>query len=192
MDRCKGRRTAVARFYRDHRELLRAVTVSVAVGFFFLLCFLGALMEGVRTAEVTGPLAWIAFAAALMFMTALNVAVGLVAAAGLLSTSASSEVTYGLHAGGFVLAAPVALAGTAFFAAISALSFASDVFPRRVGAIGVTAAIANIGALGGLLSTSGPLNSGNGAVGGILVPILSWLAWILVASAWWLREAMPG
>jgi hypothetical protein len=39
-----------------------------------------------------------------------------------------------------------------------------------------------------VISLTGPLNAGNGIVGGPLVPVLAWLTWILLASVHWLRK----
>lgn len=80
-----GSSAAIERFYRTHETLLKAVILLASCGFFFLLCFLGALVERLRRAEGTGPLAWIAFGGGLLFTTSLNIAIGLVATAGLLS-----------------------------------------------------------------------------------------------------------
>jgi hypothetical protein len=171
-------------FYRSHGDLLKVVLLLVSVGFFFFLCFLGTLVERLRRAETSGPLTWIAFGAALMFMTSLNVAIGLAATAALLSGTSSPDVIHAVHAAAFVLAAPVALAGTAFFAAIAALSLSAAVFPRWLAWGAVVAALANLGALGGIFSLTGPLNAGNGIVGGVAAPILAWVVWALLASVW--------
>jgi hypothetical protein len=175
-------------FYSEHGDLLKVVSLLLSVGFFFLLCFLGTLIDRLRRAEASGPLTWVAFGSSLMFMTSLNIAIGLVAAAGLLSEGGgSADVVLGVHAAGFVIAAPVALAGAAFFAAVAALSFGTPVFPRWLSWFAVVAALANVGALGGLFSLTGPLNAGNGVVGGPAVPVVSWVGWILVASLWLMR-----
>lgn len=184
-----GSSAEIERFYRSHRELLKVVILLVSCGFFFFLCFLGALVERLRRAEGAGPLTWIAFGSALMFMTSLNIAVGLAASVGLLSETSAPEIISALHAAAFVLAAPVALAGTAFFVAVAVLAFATAVFPRWLAVVGVIAAVANIGALGGIFSRTGPFNSGNGVVGGIAAPILAWVLWILLASLWWMWQA---
>jgi hypothetical protein len=59
---------------------------------------------------------------------------------------------------------------------------------HRRGASLLIGAIANAGALGGVVSLEGPLNSGNGVVGGIAAPLGLYLAWILSVSVWWLME----
>lgn len=171
----------IDRFYRGQGDLLKVAVALASVGFFFLLGFLGALVERLRRAEASGPLTWIAFGSALMFMTSLNIALGLAAAAELLSRQGTS--IYALHAGAFVAAAPAALAGTAFFLAVAVLSVRAAAFPRWLSWAAVTAALANAGAVGGIFSLTGPLNSGNGAIGGPAVPILTWVVWIVLASA---------
>jgi len=183
-----GSSAAIEHFYRTHEDLLKLVILLASCGFFFLLWFFGALVERLRRAEGTGPLTWVAFGSGLMFMTSFNIAVGLVAAAGLLSNTNAAAMTSTLHTVAFVLAAPVAPAGTAFFVAVAALAFATAVFPRWLAAASGIAALANLGALGGIFSLTGPLNSGNGLIGGIAAPILAWVLWILLASLWWLRR----
>ena len=181
----------IERFYRGHAALLTVALGQASVGFFFFLAFLGALVERLRQREGSGPLTWVAFGSALMLMTSLNIALGLAAAARLLAAASTSdtELAYALHTGAFVAAAPVAFAGTAFFLAAALLSFRAGVFPRWLAWTAVIAALVNVGALGGIFSLTGPLNAGNGAIGGPAAPILAWVIWILLASIAMLRES---
>ena len=176
----------VNRFWEDNFALMQAVIASVSVGFMFLLVFLGWLAEWLRRAG--GALAFTVFGSAVMFMTALNVALGLDIAAGLLQQDGSGQSSYALHSAAFLLAAPAAPAGTVFFAALAFASFGKGTFPRPLGWLAVIGAIANIGALAGVVSLDGPLNSGNGVVGGIAAPLGLFLAWILSVSVWWLMQ----
>jgi hypothetical protein len=174
----------VEAFWRENRGLMQAVALPVIVGFLPLLAFLAALDARVRRVDAT--LAALASGSALMFMTALNVAIGLDFAAGLLLGSGSA-LTYGLHTAGFVLAAPATFAGVAFFVAVAVAAFRTDALPRWSGWWAAAAGLANVGAIGGVLSLSGPLNSGNGILGGIAVPLGAWLVWIVGVSVWWVR-----
>jgi hypothetical protein len=183
-----GSSSEIRRFYAGHGDLLEVVALLVGVGFFFFLCFLGTLVDELRRAESSGPLTWVALASALMFMTSLNIAVGLVATAKLLSETTSPDALHALHAAAFVIAAPAAPAGTSFFAAVAALSFRADAFPRWLAWAAVIGALANVGALGGVVSLTDPLNAGNGIVGGPAVPVLAWVTWILLASLHRLRQ----
>jgi hypothetical protein len=54
-----------------------------------------------------------------MFITALNVALGLDAAAALRLEIAGSQTTCELHTAGFLLTSPAAFAGAAFFAMVA-------------------------------------------------------------------------
>lgn len=175
-------------FYGSHGDLLAVVAVLVGAGFFFFLNFLGTLMAALRRIDPSGPLRWVVLASALIFMTSLNVAVGLVATARLLGATISAESLLGIHAAAFVIAAPAAPAGAAFFVAIAALSFTTAAFPAWLGWAAVVGAVANAGAIGGIASVSGPLNAGNGIVGGPAIPVIAWISWILLASVSWLRE----
>jgi hypothetical protein len=175
-------------FFSESGDLLKVVIACVGVGFFCLLSFLAALAQHLQDAEGGGVLKWLALTSALMFMTLFNAAVGLDAAAGLLHDTSTPEVTHALHTAAFVLAAPAALVGVAFFVAVAAAAFDIGAFPRWLGWAGVLAAIANLLALGGIFSASGPLNSGNGALGGIVAPLFAWVVWILLAAVWMLRS----
>jgi hypothetical protein len=182
-----GSAQRVEAFWRDNQELMQGVILSVSVGFLFLLGFLGALVERLRAALAAPAIIWVAFGSALMFMTALNVALGLDIAGGLL-VDLDPASTYALHTAAFLLAAPAALAGTAFFVAIAAITWQTGIFPRWSAWLAIVGALANVGAVFGIVSLTGPLNSGNGVVGGIAAPLGSYLVWIFAVSVWWLRS----
>ena len=102
---------------------------------------------------------------ALMFMTALNIALGLDIAGGLL-VDADPTSTYALHTAAFLLAAPAAFAGVTFFVAVAALGFETSALPRWSAWLAVAGVVANAGAVLGVFTLTGPLNSGNGLLGG--------------------------
>ncbi len=178
----------VQSFWRHNGPLMQTTICSVSVGFLFLLVFLGALVDDLFDTAASRTMIWTAFASALMFMTALNVALGLDIAGGLM-LSTSAEGTYVLHTAGFVLAAPAAFAGAAFFIAIAVITFADRAFPRTLGWLAVVGVIANVGAVSGLFTLSGPFNSGNGVIGGIAAPLGLYVGWISAVSVWWLCSA---
>ena len=126
-----GSAPEIERFWRENLGLVQAVILSTSVGFIFLLVFLGGLAE--RVYRVDPGLAFTAFGSALMFMTALNVALGLDVASGLLSERGPIETTYALHNAAFLLAAPAAPVGAAFFVAVAVASFRRNVFSRSPG-----------------------------------------------------------
>jgi hypothetical protein len=178
----------VEAFWDENLRLMKFVVLAAAVGYLFLLGFLGGLLSRLRQADAEGALPWVAFASLLMFTTALNVAIGLDMAGGLLLRSANGAATYTLHSAGFILAAPAALLGTAFFVAIAALTFHTGVFPRATAWIAVVGSILNLGALGGIFTLEGPLNSGNGSVAGIAGPVGVLITWTLAVSVSWLTS----
>jgi hypothetical protein len=182
-----GSAQEVELFWRDNHGLMKLVILSVSVGFIFLLGFLGALVERLRAALDAHAIVWVAFGSALMFTTALNVALGIDIAGGLL-LEADPSSTYALHTAGFLLAAPAAFAGTAFFVAIAAITWETRVFPRWSAWLAIVGALANAGAVFGIVTLTGPLNSGNGIVGGIAAPLGLYLVWIFAISLWWLRS----
>ena len=177
----------VEAFWRANQHLMQGVILSTSVGFLFLLLFLGALVELLRAAAAPGAAIWAAFASAVMFMTALNVALGLAIAGGLLVDS-DPTLTYALHTAAFLLAAPAALAGAGFFVAVAAVIRDTGALPRWAGWLAVVGVAANVGAVFGTLSLTGPLNSGNGIVGGIAAPLGAYLLWIFSVSVWWLSR----
>jgi hypothetical protein len=179
----------VQAFWRTNQPLMQFVILSVSVGFLFLLLFLGALIELIRTDPDAGAASWVVFGSALMFMTALNVALGLDIAGGLLVDTDPSS-TYWLHTAAFLLAAPAAFAGAAFFVAISVITWKAEVFPRWSGWIAVAGVLVNAGAVLGILTLNGPLNSGNGIVGGIAGPLGLYLVWVFAISVWWMRGSV--
>ncbi|HVH21083.1 MAG TPA: hypothetical protein VNA11_01375 [Pseudonocardia sp.] len=186
-----GSAAEVEAFWRTNTGLLQATILSVSVGFLFLLDFLGALAERLHAEPGARAAGWTAFGSALMFMTALNVAIGLDLAGGLLLDLAPGA-TYLLHTAGFLLAAPAAFAGAAFFVAVAGIAFTTAALPRWSGWVAVAGAIANAGAVLGALSLTGPLNTGNGLIGGIAAPLGAFVVWILGVSLHWLRRPADG
>jgi hypothetical protein len=178
---------AITRFLHEDTDTLKLVIASVSAGFFLYLGFLGALTERLHASGRGGSLTWMALASGVMFMTLFNAALGLEAAANLTFESGTAPGAYVLHTAAFVLAAPAAFAGVAFFVAIAALALAVRIFPLWLGWLAGLAAVVNAGALGGIFSASGALNSGNGLLGGIVVPVSSWVLWIFAASLWMRR-----
>lgn len=177
----------VQAFWRANQQLMQVVIISVSVGFLFLMLFLGALIELIRTVPEASVASWIVLGSALMFMTALNVALGLDVAGGLLVDTDPAS-TYALHTAAFLLAAPAAFAGTAFFVAIAVVTWEARVLPRWSGWIAIVGALVNAGAVLGILRLSGPMNSGNGIVGGIAGPLGLYLVWVFAISVWWMRR----
>jgi hypothetical protein len=177
----------VDRFYAEHGELMKVVLGCVSVGFVFFFAFLGALIEQLR-ARSAGGWTWMASGGALMFITSLGVAVGLDAAAALMHGRAETHTVWVLHSAAFLLAAPAAGGGVAFFVAVAVLGLRSDALPRWSGLLSVMGVVLNAGALGGFFATAGALNSGNGLIGGLAGPVLIWLAWITSISLTWLNQ----
>jgi hypothetical protein len=68
------------------------------------------------------------------------------------------------------------------------VAFSSDVLPRWSGWLALVGVVANVGAVGGVGTLTGPWNSGNGVLGGIAAPLGLLVVWILAVSVWWLRE----
>jgi hypothetical protein len=139
-----GSAQGVEAFWRANRELMQGVILSVSVGFLFLLVFLGALIELLRSLRGAGAMVWTASGSALMFMTALNVALGLAIAGGLL-VDRDPASTYALDTAGFMLAAPAAFAGATFFVAVTVITWETRALPRWSGWLAILGVLANWG-----------------------------------------------
>ena len=118
-----------------------------------------------------------------MFMTALDVDWVWTCRRALVDVAPAS--TYALHTAAFLLAAPAAFAGVAFFVAVAGFASATAI-PRWTRGL-PWGYVANAGAVLGVLTLTGPLNSGDGVVGGIAAPLGMYLVWIFAISVWWLR-----
>jgi uncharacterized BrkB/YihY/UPF0761 family membrane protein len=103
------------------------------------------------------------------------------AAAAFRPARTSAELIRALNDFGFLLAVPVALVATAFFAAIARLLFKTASLPVWLSWLAVLAAIGSGLAIGGVFKDTGAFNAGNGALG-FYVPFISFLAWILLVS----------
>lgn len=134
-------------------------------------------------------LSWAALACGVMFMTGLCAALGLAAAAGQIIEEGGTDLSaaYGLHVGSFVLAAPFTGAGVAFFVFVTLLAHRGHLQPRWLRWPALLGVAGNLGAIGGLFSLTGPGNSGNGILAGILLPLGTFLLWTVCASTAWLR-----
>ena len=186
----------VAQYWREHGELTTWVISSITVGYLPLLVFLAHVATRATQRERPPVLSWTALMAGVMFMTELNVALGLAAAAGrLIHAGHDVGTAYGLHVGAFMLAAPATGAGVMFFAAVVVLSHRGQLTPRWLRWPGLVGLAGNVGAIGGLFGLTGPGNSGNGILGGILLPLGTFLAWAVLASVAWLltpEQEQPG
>jgi hypothetical protein len=185
-----GSAQTISTFWQGNGALMQGVILSVTVGYLFLLFFLGALVELIRATADSAATGWVVLGSAVMFMTALNIALGLDIAGGLL-VDADQSSTYALHAAAFLLAAPAAFAGVAFFVAVAALGFGVSALPRWSAWLAVIGAMANAGAAFGVFGLTGPLNSGNGVIGGIAAPLGMFLVWVFAVCVWWLRQTRP-
>jgi hypothetical protein len=173
----------VGRFWAGYGAAVRWTIVAAAVGYPLLLVFLADVAErsGFRRPVLAAVLN------ALVFVTALAVAFGLAGAGGLLDRDG-----YPLHVAAFLLAAPAAGCGTGMFVLLAVAAHRGWLRPRWLCWPACAAALANVGAFGGLFRLDGPWNSGNGLLGGIALPLGSFVGWVALACFAWLRPSHPG
>jgi hypothetical protein len=172
----------IKQFYVQHRNDLQAGLFIASFAVFFFVWFLGSLVSHLRGAEGRkGRLTAIVFGSGLIFIGDFIVTLAVFAAAAFRPEQTSAEVLRLLNDFGFLLAVPVALAVTAFFAAIAKLSLKTGALPVWLSWLAVLAAIGNGFAVGGVFKDSGAFSAGDGALG-FYVPVVSSLLWILLAS----------
>jgi hypothetical protein len=173
---------SIQQYYVQHRDDLQAGLFIASFGLFFFVWFLGSLVSHLRGAEGRkGRLTAIVFGSGLIFVGGFIIALAVFAAAAFRPSQTSAEVVRMLNDFGFLLAVPVALVATAFFAAIAKLSFKTGALPGWLSGLAVLAAIGNGFAVGGFFKDSGAFSAGDGALG-LYVPFISFLLWILLAS----------
>jgi len=183
-------RTEVVAFWDDHGALTLRIMALVVLGYPFLLVFLADVAARASGRGGRPVLSWAALAAGVMFMTGLCAALGLAAAAGrIVEESTEPSAAYALHVGAFVLAAPFTGSGVAFFVFVALLSQRGHLQPRWLRWPALLGILGNVGAVAGLFTLTGPGNSGNGLLGGILLPLGTFLIWTACASLGWLRNA---
>jgi hypothetical protein len=172
----------IKQYYVQHRSDLQAGVFIASFGFFFFVWFLGSLASYLRGAEGRkGRLTAIVFGSGLIFIVDFIIALAVFATAAFRPEQMSPEVVRMLNDFGFLLAVPVALVATAFFAAIAKLSFKTGALPGWLNWLAVLAAIGSGTAAGGVFKDSGAFSAGDGALG-FYVPFMSFLIWILLAS----------
>jgi hypothetical protein len=172
----------IQQFYIQHRHDLHVGLFIASFGFFFFVWFLGSLVSHLRSAEGhDGRLSAIVFGSGLIFIVDFVIGLAVVAVAAFRPAQTSAELIRALNDFVFLIAVPVALVATAFFAAIARLSFKTGALPAWLSELAVLAAIGSGLAVGGFFSDSGAFSAGDGALG-FYVPFISFLLWILLAS----------
>jgi hypothetical protein len=172
----------IQQFYVQHRHDLHVGLFIASFGFLFFVWFLGSLVSHLRAAEGReGRLSAIVFGSGLIFIVDFIIGLAVIPVAAFRPEQMSAEVVRMLNDVSFLVAVPVALVATAFFAAIAKLSFKTGALPGWLSGLAVLAAIGSGFAVGGFFSDSGAFSAGDGALG-FYVPFISFLLWILLAS----------
>jgi hypothetical protein len=174
--------TSIQQYYVQHRHDFQVGMFLASFGLFFFVWFLGSLVSHLRGAEGRrGRLTAIVFGSGVILVGDVVVTYAVFAVAAFRPAQTSPELIRALNDLGFLLAVPVALVGTAFFAAIARLSLKTAALPAWLSWLAALAAIGSGVALGGFFKDTGAFSAGDGALG-IYVPFISLLLWILLAS----------
>jgi hypothetical protein len=181
----------IERFYRSHAALLKVALGLASVGFFFFLTFLGVLVERLRQREGSGPLTWDRLWERADVHDLAQSRLGLGRSRPVAVGGQHLGHSTGVHAAHRRIRGrrPGRARRHHLLCRRCGLSFRAGAFPRWLAWTAVLAAVVNVGALGGIFSLTGPLNAGDGAIGGPAAPILAWVVWILLASIVMLRES---
>ena len=172
----------IQQYYVHNRHDLQVGLFIASFGFLFFVWFLGSLVSHLRGAEgKNGRLTAIVFGSGLIVIADFIIALAVFAVAAFRPGETSPEALRTLNDFGFLLAIPVALVTTAFFAAIAKLSFKTGALPGWLSGLALLAAITSAFPVAGYFSDSGVFSAGNGALG-FYAPFISFLLWILLAS----------
>jgi hypothetical protein len=139
----------IQQFHVQHRHDLHVGLFIASFGFLFFVRFLGSLVSHLRAAEGReGRLSAIVFGSGLIFIVDFIIGLAVIAVAAFRPEQMSAEVVRMLNDVSFLVAVPVALVATAFFAAIAKLSFKTGALPGWLSGLAVLAAIGSGFAVG--------------------------------------------
>lgn len=165
------------------------VIASVVLGYPALLVFLADVRRRWREpAPVHTLVSQAAVVLLIMFVTCLNVSLGLASAGGQLIAIGHADVGYGLHVAAFILAAPATSLGAGGCLGLLYGSWTGALQPRWLRWPALLAFVGNLGTLGGLFALDGVWNSGNGLLGGIAVPLGTVTCFVFCASVAWIKS----
>lgn len=180
---------AVDVYWHHHRTLTQVVIAMVVLGYPLLLVWLAEVRRRWGDHSPTGQLlGTTTHTAGLMFITTLNVALGLASAGGQLIGHGRRDLGYALHVGAFVLAAPATSLGVALCGGLAWAAWTGALSPRWLRWPTAVAAATNALTLGGLFTLTGSWNSGDGVLGGIALPLGTLTVVVVLASGSWLRD----
>lgn len=179
----------VADYWGRWAGATQLVIASVVVGYPALVVFLvDARTRWVVRGHRDSVVASAAVILLVMFVTCLNVSLGLASAGGQLVAAGHAELGAGLHVAAFVLAAPATGLGAGGCLGLLSGSWVGALQPRWLRWPALLAVLGNVGTLGGLFALDGVWNSGNGLLGGIAVPLGAVTCYVFCASAAWVRR----
>lgn len=181
--------TEVASYYAEEQDGIQVGLVTITVGLFFFIWFLGSVRTALERAEgAPGRLASVAFAGGVLSAAALFALLTLVATAAFHPEESSPEVTTALNDAAVVSGGPAAAGLAALLGAAALVVLRTATYPNRLGALLVVAALAQPLAFGAMMTDGGAF-AGDGILG-LYVPILSFSVAILALSLALIRD--PG
>ncbi|MFN2613179.1 MAG: hypothetical protein ABR536_07410 [Solirubrobacterales bacterium] len=160
---------SVASYYTDHQDAIRIAVLIISAALLFFIWFLGSLSSALRLAIGSPRLPMVAFAGGIIGAAFFLIALTVTATAALRPEETSPEVVRALNDIGLVVGAPAAPGFVALFAATALVIARSNALPQWLCAVNVVGAVASLGALGAMFTTTGAF-AADGALG-LFVPV---------------------
>jgi hypothetical protein len=174
--------TAIAygNFYNNHTNEIRASVVILSVSLGFYIWFLGSLSAALRAAMGNPRLPTVAFGGGIVGAMFFVVALTATATAAYRPGETSPDLIRLLSDIGYVVATPAAAGFFVLFAATALVILRTDLLPGWLGWLSLAGAIANLGGMFVIFTTSGAL-AADGVVG-LFLPIIGFVLPIAALS----------
>jgi hypothetical protein len=159
-----------AGYYTNHQDAIRAAIVIISASLLAFIWFLGSLSSALRSAIGSPRLPTVAFGGGIIAAVFFLIALTVTATAAFRPDETSPEVIRALNDVGLVCGAPAAAGFVALFAATALVIARSNALPQWLCAVNVVAAVASLGAIGAMFTTTGAF-AADGALG-LFVPVI--------------------
>jgi hypothetical protein len=171
---------AFGNFYNNHTNEIRASVAILTVALGFYIWFLGSLSAALRAAIGNPRLPTVAFGGGIVGAMFFVVALTATATAAYRPGETSPDLVRLLNDFGLVSAAPAAAGFFVLLAATGAVILRTSLLPSWLGWISLAGAVANLGAVFVIFTTSGAL-AADGVVG-LFLPIVGFVLPIAALS----------
>jgi hypothetical protein len=171
---------AYSNFYKNHTDEIRASVAIISVALGFYVWFLGSLSAALRAAMGNPRLPTVAFGGGMVGAMFFVITLTATATAAYRPGETSPELVRLLSDIGYVVAAPAAAGFFVRLAATALVILRTTLLPSWLGWVSLAGAIANLGGVFVIFTTSGAL-AADGVVG-LFLPIVGFLVPIAALS----------